>query len=205
MRQQIRQAHLARQPHRQVTGIAPLREPLVQRNRVRLHRIAKRLEQFPQNRLPAPTRHRRQLHHKRQRHGRQLRPMLRPPVQRRAKHLAQGNAQKRRRRIRPVIHVPGQRKPVRTPTRAPHQPNRVHLHQQRGGTTGVGGLREEHVRLTERERHRPHVVRVLLQQEAKVSRRLMSSGDSQQHGGPPFKWTPIMTDPLPLSGGSFQP
>jgi hypothetical protein len=58
--QQLVQPNCVAQAHPIETARAPLREPLVQRDFVRLHRVAQRLEQLAQQALAAATRQRRQ-------------------------------------------------------------------------------------------------------------------------------------------------
>lgn len=185
VRKQVGQPHGPAEPHRQVAAVAPLGEPVVERDRRRGHAVPEGLEQRTQHRTTATGRQCGHLDLEGQRRGGQVRVPVAPARHGRAEHLAQRDAEQRRGRVRAVVHVPREREalpaPAVAPALAPHQAHGVDLDQQCGGAPVGPGLGEEDVGVAERERHRAHVVGVLVEQETQVGGRRVGGGDGQQH------------------------
>src|SRR5688500_5515288 len=105
--------------------------------------------------------------------------MFASPSERTSKHPRDRHTKKRRRDIRAVVDVLVQRPSLtRWSFATSHQTDRVNVEQKRRSTTFDICFRVEHVRLPERKLKRMQSRRILVEQIAQISRRLMSCVDS---------------------------
>jgi hypothetical protein len=178
MREQIGQPRVAREGESDVAARAPRREPLVERQRLDVDRVAERLEDPPRQLLAAAAWDRGQLGAQRDRGRGQVGALVAAAGQRGAECGEERDAQQRGRGVRPVVDV--LREPGVTAGPA-HEADRVDVDQQRRGATVLGGVRIEHVRPSERQRQLLHAVGMLVQQMAEIGRRPVRGGERQQH------------------------
>lgn len=166
-----------------IRALAPLGKGFVQRQPRGVDLIAERLEELPQKFLAAAAGQGGQGRTQGKRAVHQLRSLLALPRQCAAEHLRYGHAEKRRRGVRPVVHILLQRAALtRRPAPIPHQPDRVHLHQQRYRTARRFSLGIKGMGRAERQFKRLRARRILADQMPQVRRRPMRGGEGEEHG-----------------------
>ena len=183
MREELGERRRLPQRHREVRALAPLRMPIVERQSSRVDVVAERSEDVGEKPLAAAHRQSIKSGLERNRRCRQLGPILRAAVHRRAEDLGDGHAEERRRDIGTVVDVLIER-PLSPLAGAANQSDRIDFeHQARGAAFGRR-FRIEDVRLAEGQVERLESIGMLLQQVAEVGRRGMRRRQREQHGRP---------------------
>lgn len=179
--QRIGEPQRAREREIHVSGITPLRELRVQRDRRRGDVPAERGEQTPGQVRPAATGQDRDLDAQRQRLRGQVGPRGAASAPGGAEDVAEGQGEQGRRGVRAVVDVLRQAG-VRGIARAgPGQPHRVDVEQQRRRTALLVSLRVEDHGRAERLPELLDPPRVLVQQKAQVCGGAVGGGNGQQH------------------------
>lgn len=197
-----------------VTGVAPLGELLVERQRFRPYEVpTERIEQPVHELRAAACGQHRYLDPQRAGPLRQLRAGRALARQRTAEDLAERDGEQRGGRVRAVVDVLGEcgvrRSAAPLALTAPHECDGVHLQQQRRRAALGRGLGVEHVGAAVGGGERLRLPRVLVQQKAQVSCRVRGGaggGDRQEHAPEYVLASPVgptdFVHPGPLAGAA---
>ena len=179
VRQQVAQPARCSQRNREQSARAERRHALVEFVTGRFDRIAERLEQRAEERLAAAAGHSRETCFERQLGRRELGFLLASAAQGGVEPARKHDREQRRGDVRPVVDVLVLSAALAAA--ATDHSDRVDVEQHGRRAGRLGRLRVEHCRVAERELPRVHMLRMLVQQESEVGRRLMRRSDGQEH------------------------
>ena len=173
----------AGQPEPDVARVAPLRDRLVERDRLGLDRPAERLEEPVRDVGATAARQHRDRDLERDGGVGEL--LARPAgaAARGAEHVGHRDAEQRRGGVRPVVDVLREAEVGRVARPRPRQSHGVDVEDERGRAALVGGLGVEDGDGAEGLGELLHPVGVLVEQVAQVGRRGVGGRDGEEHSG----------------------